>query len=37
MRFYSFNDDFQAVITDEDDYARIESVLNDDEISKKDF
>lgn len=38
MRFFAdFNDEFGEVITDEDDSARISSVLENDETSKKDF
>jgi hypothetical protein len=37
MRFFNFNDDFAEVVTDEDDFSRINSVLEEDEFSKKDF
>lgn len=37
MRFWNFNDDFGEVVDDEDDFSRISSVLEEDEISKKDF
>ena len=37
MRFWNFNDDFPEVVDDADDFSRINSILEGDEISKKDF
>ena len=37
MRFFNFAEDFKEVVTDEDDSSRINSVLEEDELSKKDF